>query len=131
MEKVYVKANEEAKEKLAILVLLAAVLLGIAAEWMQKQESHFKENRLIRNEPGEGDYQESLNYIEEDSGEKGQIVLNLQERTLTTAEWKEILPEAEKKQKKYFETGSRQTMSVDRWFYANVLKMVSFLWNGS
>lgn len=36
-----------------------------------------------------------------------------------------------KKQKKYFETGSRQTMSVDRWFYANVLKMVSFLWNGS
>ena len=26
------------KKKLAILVLLAAVLLGIAAEWMQKQD---------------------------------------------------------------------------------------------
>ena len=77
------KQMKKQKKKLAILVLLAAVLLGIAAEWMQKQESHFKENCLIRNEPGEGDYQESLNYIEEDSGEKGQIVLNLQERTLT------------------------------------------------
>ena len=49
------KQMKKQKKKLAILVLLAAVLLGIAAEWMQKQESHFKENRLIRNEPGEGD----------------------------------------------------------------------------
>ena len=98
------KKMKKQKKKLAILVLLAAVLLGIAAEWMQKQESHFKENCLIRNEPGEGDYQESLNYIEEDSGEKGQIVLNLQERTLTAAEWKEILPEAEKEAEEVFRT---------------------------
>ena len=101
------KQMKKQKKKLAILVLLAAVLLGIAAEWMQKQESHFKENRLIRNEPGEGDYQESLNYIEEDSGEKGQIVLNLQERTLTTAEWKEILPEAEKEAEEVFRNGQQ------------------------
>ena len=47
------KQMKKQKKKLAILVLLAAVLLGIAAEWMQKQESHFKENCLIRNEPGE------------------------------------------------------------------------------
>lgn len=66
-----------------------------------------KENRLIRNEPGEGDYQESLNYIEEDSGEKGQIVLNLQERTLTAAEWKEILPEAEKEAEEVFRNGQQ------------------------
>lgn len=101
------KQMKKQKKKLAILVLLAAVLLGIAAEWMQKQESHFKENRLIRNEPGEGDYQESLNYIEEDSGEKGQIVLNLQERTLTAAEWKEILPEAEKEAEEVFRNGQQ------------------------
>lgn len=37
------KQMKKQKKKLAILVLLAAVLLGIAAEWMQKQESHFKE----------------------------------------------------------------------------------------
>ena len=101
------KQMKKQKKKLAILVLLAAVLLGIAAEWMQKQESHFKENRLIRNEPGEGDHQESLNYIEEDSGEKGQIVLNLQERTLTAAEWKEILPEAEKEAEEVFRNGQQ------------------------
>ena len=101
------KQMKKQKKKLAILVLLAAVLLGIAAEWMQKQESHFKENCLIRNEPGEGDYQESLNYIEEDSGEKGQIVLNLQERTLTAAEWKEILPEAEKEAEEVFRNGQQ------------------------
>ena len=82
-------------------------LADFVVEWMQKQESHFKENRLIRNEPGEGDYQESLNYIEEDSGEKGQIVLNLQERTLTAAEWKEILPEAEKEAEEVFRNGQQ------------------------
>ena len=92
MEKVYVKANEEAKEKAGNSGTSGSSFTGNCSG----VESHFKENRLIRNEPGEGDYQESLNYIEEDSGEKGQIVLNLQERTLTTAEWKEILPEAEK-----------------------------------
>lgn len=62
------KQMKKQKKKLAILVLLAAVLLGIAAEWMQKQESHFKENRLIRNEPGEGDYQESFSTITQRTG---------------------------------------------------------------
>ena len=101
------KQKRKQKKKLAILVLLAAILLGVAAEWMQKQESHFKENRLIRNEPGEGGYQEALNYIEEDSGKKGQIILNLQERTLTAAEWKEILPEAEKEAEEVFRNGQQ------------------------
>ena len=32
------KQMKKQKKKLAILVLLATVLLGIAAEWMQKQD---------------------------------------------------------------------------------------------
>lgn len=73
MEKVYVKANEEAKEKAGNSGTSGSSFTGNCSGVDAKQESHFKENRLIRNEPGEGDYQESLNYIEEDSGEKGRL----------------------------------------------------------
>lgn len=40
-------------------------------------------------------------------GKKGQIVLNLQERTLTAEEWKELLPEAEKEAEEVFRNGQQ------------------------
>ena len=46
------KQMKKQKKKLAILVLLAAELLGIAAEWRQNQESQCNDNCLIINEPG-------------------------------------------------------------------------------
>ncbi|MBR1391575.1 MAG: type II secretion system F family protein [Lachnospiraceae bacterium] len=82
-------------------IMAIALVLGIAAQYMEQKESILQKNHLIQSEPGEGSVQANLSYREED-GQKENYVIEVPERQLSESEWKEQLAAAEKELEKLF-----------------------------
>lgn len=82
-------------------IMAIALVLGIAAQYMEQKESVLQKNHLIQSQPGEGSVQAKLGY-REDGGQKENYILEVPERQLSQSEWKEQLAAAEKEMEELF-----------------------------
>lgn len=77
--------------KRAAAIIILSVVIGFAAEYLQKQESVLHDGSINRNAPGEGDTIAVLEYQEEGAADRSQMELTISEQELTQQEWEAAL----------------------------------------